>query len=60
MMQLVKRKKRAKLAKKNNNIRRAIFKYTKSSKRQKDKKTLTIEEQDAKFEKAFPNYKEVI
>jgi len=60
MMQLVKRKKRAKLAKKNNNIRRAIFKYTESSKRQKDKKTLTIEEQDAKFEKAFPNYKEVI
>ena len=59
-MQLVKRKKRAKLAKKNNNIRRAIFKYTESSKRQKDKKTLTIEEQDAKFEKAFPNYKEVI
>tara|TARA_X000001382_G_C3075854_1_gene148921 strand:+ start:210 stop:389 length:180 start_codon:yes stop_codon:yes gene_type:complete len=59
-MQSVKRKKRAKLAKKNNNIRRAIFKYTESSKRQKDKKTLTIEEQDAKFEKAFPNYKEVI
>jgi len=59
-MQLVKRKKRAKLVKKNNNIRRAIFKYTESSKRQKDKKTLTIEEQDAKFEKAFPNYKEVI
>ena len=25
-----------------------------------DKKILTIEEQDAKFEKAFPNYKEVI
>tara|TARA_Y100001963_G_scaffold54849_1_gene76745 strand:- start:171 stop:350 length:180 start_codon:yes stop_codon:yes gene_type:complete len=59
-MQLVKRKKRAKLAKRNNNIRRAISKYTESPKRKIDKKILTIEEQDAKFEKAFPNYKEVI
>ena len=59
-MQLVKRKKRAKLAKKNNNIRRAISKYTESPKRKIDKKTLTIEEQNAKFVKAFPNYREAI
>ena len=59
-MQSVKRKKRAKLAKRNNNIRRAISKYTESPKRQIDKETLTIDEQDSKFEKAFPNYKEVI
>ena len=59
-MKLVKRKKRAKLAKKNNNLRRSISKYVESPKRKIDKKILTIEEQDAKFEKAFPNYKEVI
>ena len=59
-MTLEKRKKRAKLAKRNNNIRRAILKYTESPKRKPEKKTLTIEEQDAKFVKAFPNYKEAI
>ena len=59
-MTLEKRKKRAKLAKRNNNIRRAILKYTESPKRKVEKKTLTIEEQNAKFEKAFPNYKEAI
>jgi hypothetical protein len=59
-MTLEKRKKRAKIAKRNNNIRRAILKYTESPKRKIDKKTLTIEEQDAKFSKAFPDYKEAI
>ena len=57
-MTLEKRKKRAKIAKRNNNIRRAVLKYAVSPKRKVDKKTLTIEEQDVKFVKAFPNYKE--
>ena len=59
-MTLEKRKKRAKLAKRNNNIRRAILKYTESPKRKVEKKILTIEEQNAKFTKVFPNYKEAI
>mgnify|MGYP001433660247 CR=1 FL=1 len=59
-MTLEKRKKRAKLAKRNNNIRRAILKYTESPKRKVEKKILTIEEQNAKFAKVFPNYKEAI
>tara|TARA_Y100000401_G_C8286339_1_gene206261 strand:- start:549 stop:728 length:180 start_codon:yes stop_codon:yes gene_type:complete len=59
-MNLIKRKRRAKKALKNNNIRRSIIRYTESPKRKIDAKELTIEQQDKKFDKIFPNAKEVL
>jgi len=53
-MQEIKRKRNSKRAKRRLNIKRAIYKYVKSPKRLIDKKELTIQEQDEKFDRIFP------
>ena len=53
-MQEVKRKRNSKNAKRKNNIKRAISRFVHSPKRLIDKKNLTIQEQDDKFDRIFP------